>query len=55
MLSKVTLQRNYKATEEVGYTSETGTPTKKKSVVEKMALAFESDFSEMEDALLDKQ
>ena len=36
----------------VVYTSQTGTPTKKTSVVDKMAIAFESDFSEMEDAFL---
>ena len=34
------------------YTSETGVPTKKTNVVDKMMIAFENDFSEMEDAFL---
>ena len=36
----------------VVWTSETGTPTKKTNVVDKMMIAFENDFSEMEDAFL---
>ena len=34
------------------YTSQTGVPTKKTNVVDKMMIAFENDFSEMEDAFL---
>ena len=37
---------------QIVYTSETGTPTNKTSVVDKMAIAFAENFDEMEDVFL---